>query len=344
MRSGYYPFSPPWGFKSVTNETVNRILNRVLYAGMVERDEWNVPLQQGKHEGLVSFEIFEKIQERLKGKTYAAARPDLNAEFPLRGAVECADCDKPMTGSFSTSKTGAKHAYYMCYNGDCPSCRKSIRRDKIEGEFETLLQNIVPSQKMVTLFKAMFKTAWDMQAAQSLSMKRDLERKIVASDKDIAKLLDRIVNALNDTVVGAYETKLEKLERDKLILAEKVKETGKPKHTFNEMFELAIRFLSNPYKIWDRDELLGKNTVLRFAFSAPLSYHRETGFRTPQTSSIFRALGAVNTGNFKMAGRGGFEPPKGLHPYCFSRAAHSTTLPPPRAAIPLPLGSIMHNP
>ena len=324
------PNFPKTRFGTVTNETVKRILTRTLYAGMVGMPAWGVPWRQGHHEGLVSVATFEKIQERLKGKSYAAARPDLDAEFPLRGAVECAECDRPMTSSFSTSKTGAKHAYYMCFNKDCSSCRKSIRRDEIEGRFDTLLQNIAPSQKMVELFKAMFKNAWDMQAAHSQSLKRDLERKIATCDKDIAKLLDRIVDASNDTVIGAYETKLEKLEREKLVLAEMAENTGKPKHCFNEMFELALRFLANPYKIWNNEDIMGKKTVLRLVFSAPLSYHRKEGFRTPQTSSIFKALGAVNTGNFKMAERQGFEPWVRSLAQRFSRPPHSTTLAPLR--------------
>lgn len=268
---------------------------------MVEKPDWGVSLQQGKHEGLVNFETFEKIQMRLKGKSFAAARPDLNRQFPLRGSIECADCDSPMTASFSTSKTGAKYAYYMCFKKGCESYRKSIRRDKLEGEFEGLLQSIVPSTKMISLFEAMSRNAWDMQATQSLVHKRDLDRKIRTSEKDIAKLLDRIVNASNDSVIAAYESKLETLECEKLVLTEKAASAGKPKCSFNEMFELAIIFLSNPYKLWERDNLLGKKTVLRLAFSSPLSYHPGSGFRTPQTSSIFKALEGFGLRKYEMA-------------------------------------------
>ncbi len=82
---------------TVTNETVNRMLNKVIYARMVERAELGVSLRPAQHEGLISFETFEKIQERLKGKAYATARHDVSEDFPLRGAVNCADCENPMT-------------------------------------------------------------------------------------------------------------------------------------------------------------------------------------------------------------------------------------------------------
>jgi site-specific DNA recombinase len=87
----------------VTIEAANRILNRVLYAGYIEAKMWNIPLRQGKHTGLVTLEIFEKIQERLHGKLKIAARADIDGDFPLRGFVLCGDCNHPMTACWSHS-------------------------------------------------------------------------------------------------------------------------------------------------------------------------------------------------------------------------------------------------
>ncbi len=117
------------------------------------------------------------------------------------------------------------------------------------------------------------------------------------------------------------------------MLAEKAATAGEPKRSFNEMFELAINFLSNPYKLWEGDNLLGTKAVLRLAFSSPLSYHRESGFRTPQTSSIFKALEGLGLGKYEMAERVGFEPTKELPLYTLSRRAPSTTRPPLRMPV-----------
>jgi hypothetical protein len=234
---------------TVTNETVNRLLNRVIYAGMVERPEWGVSLRPAQHEGLISFATFEKIQERLKSKAYAAARPDVSADFPLRGSVNCADCDKPMTSCWSKSKTGKKHPYYMCFSKGCVSNRKSIRRDVIEGEFDHLLRKLTPSAKMVNLFTAIFRKAWNMQAKEMDAMKAAAKRKINDNEKQTGQLLERIITASNASVITAYENQIGKLEREKLVLAEKVQNLGKPKHSFDEMFELALAFLANSRKV-----------------------------------------------------------------------------------------------
>lgn len=63
------------------------VLTRPIYAGYISHAGWNLHLVPGKHEGLISLETYEKIQERLNGAAYAPARKDINADFPLRGFV-----------------------------------------------------------------------------------------------------------------------------------------------------------------------------------------------------------------------------------------------------------------
>ena len=55
------PDFPKTRYGTVTNEAVNRILTRAIYAGYVEAACWNIPLHKGKHEGLINLETFEKI-------------------------------------------------------------------------------------------------------------------------------------------------------------------------------------------------------------------------------------------------------------------------------------------
>ncbi|WP_083206059.1 hypothetical protein [Stappia indica] len=49
-----------------------------------------------------------------------------------------------MTACWSKGRT--KHyAYYLCDTRDCPDRRKSVRKEIIEDEFETLLASLKPS-------------------------------------------------------------------------------------------------------------------------------------------------------------------------------------------------------
>ncbi|MBL1434571.1 MAG: recombinase family protein [Rhodobacteraceae bacterium] len=275
----------------VRQQKVTDILNRVIYAGYVERPKWDIALRKGHHEGLISLETFEKIQDKRNGRVKAPARKDINIDFPLRGFVECADCGKPHTACWSTSSTGVKHPYYSCKTKGCDSFRKSIRRDVIEGEFEEVLRALKPSEGLLEIMKSMFKDAWDQRQEQASATLHDVRKESRKLDKQIEGMLDRIVAAKSESVISAYEKRIEKLEREKMVMSEKLENKAKPVHSFTEMFELSLKFIANPWNIWASGQLSLKRTVLKLAFSERIAYSRKTGLRTPQVSVPFEFFG-----------------------------------------------------
>lgn len=306
-----FPDFPKTRFGTVTNENVNRILTRVLYAGYLERPEWGVSLRRAKHEPLISLETYERIQERIAGKAKLPSRADLNEDFPLRGFVLCADCEQPLTACWSKSKTGAKHPYYMCFNRDCESNRKSIRKDVIEGQFAEMLAEVQPSETMAGLALTMFRHAWDQQAERARTLRASIRRRAAEIEKEIAAFLDRIVETTNRAVVARYESRIAELERERLVMAEKLQAEGPSRKRFEDMFELTLRFLANPCGVWENGSIDRRRTVLKLTFEDKLVYCREGGFRTPKTSMVFRVLGRFCDPNAGMA-EGGRLPPNPL--------------------------------
>ena len=304
-RQPSFPKDLPGG--EIRNQRVYEMLTRVIYAGYIEAPKWNISLRKAQHEGLISFESFEKIQTRLKTTAKAPARKDINEDFPLRGFIICNDCEKPLTACWSQGKN-KKYPYYLCPTKGCPSYRKSIKRDELEGEFEGLLQGLQPSQRLFALLKAMFRDAWDARLAQAAEASKGQKENIKKIEKQIDQLLDRIVDASNGSVVAAYEKRIEKLEREKFLAEEKQVQTGRPRHTFEESFEHAMRFLSRPWSIWNNSDLSLKKTVLRLVFVEPLPYCRNRGLRTPNLSLPFKTLGTIFGEKCEMVHPTGFEP------------------------------------
>lgn len=275
---------------TIRQQVVTDLFNRVLYAGYIEHEPWGITRRKGHHDPIVSLEVYERIQARKAERKLAPARADINQDFPLRGAVNCACCDAPMTSCWSKSGTGKRYPYYWCQTKTCDMYRKSIRAEKIDAAFEEVIHSLGPSQGMIAVFKTMLKNAWSQRLAQASAQKGDLKKDIAQIDKQLDGLLVRIVETDNPSVIAAYEKKIEKLETDKMLLADKVDQNAQPKHTLDEIFELSTQFLANPWNIWVNSNLTLKKTVLRMVFKAPLAYDKESGFRTPQPSVIFRFL------------------------------------------------------
>ncbi len=265
----------------------------------MQAPQWGVSLRKGNHQGLISFETMEKNIARLVAGVYAPTRKDCKEDFPLRGAVACASCGTALTAGWSKGKY--KHyPYYFCRQRGCSEKGKSIARDKLEQKFRTHLSELEPPKPLIELASAMFRDCWEQQAAKATSAVKAFKADAVKVQKSIDQLLDRIVETSNPSVVQAYENKIEELERKRLLLLEKTENPARSKYTFDELFELSLKFLGNPCKLWDSGRLELRRIVLKLAFAGHLDYCRKTGSLNSKKSLPFRALEGISMGKMKM--------------------------------------------
>lgn len=280
-------------------QTVDNMVTRKLYTGMIEMPEWGVSLREGHHEGLIGMETYSKIQVRLKQKAYFSHRKDAQEDFPLRGSVCCSDCGALYTAGWSKGRH-RDYAYYSCRSKGCPSYGKSIRREEIEGDFEKLLRKSVPAPEFQALLTRMFTKHWDHHCGQLKRARGSLKEQISRLDQQVSGLLHRIVDASTESVIKAYEKRVHDLEMEKLVLQEKLASTGKSSGTFRQKFEPALDFLKNPQNLWRTGRLEDRKTVLKLTFASHLIYCRETGFRTAELSLPFKVLGCSHDGDSQM--------------------------------------------
>lgn len=291
----------------VRHQRVADMLGQVLYAGYIERPNWGISLRPAQHEGLISFETFQQIQNRLNGGVYAPRRKNLNEDFPLRGFVACAHCATPLTACWSKGRT-ARHPYYLCPKRGCESYGKSIRRDAIEGQFETFLKSLTPSDALFKVATAMFRNLWKTRLARADDQRKALATQLVTIEKQVQGLLDRIVDASIPSVISAYEERIRQLDVEKIALRERMASAGQPKHSFEKGLRTALTFLSNPWNLWSTGRLEDRRMVMKLAFVERLQYARGEGLRTANLSLPFKALASFS-GEKKMMVR-----PRGIEP------------------------------
>lgn len=183
-----FPEFPKNAKGEVSNEHVNRILSRVIYAGHIQSDIMDVSLRPAQNAPLISLATHRKIQQLMQEKAYIPARKDLNEDFPLRGAVRCADCDNPLTACWTKGRS--KHyAYYYCFSKKCQNYGRAIQREKIEGEFESLLHTLEPAAPLFKTATRMFETWWNYRQAQMAQRAKALEDEIRKLDGKIGQLM-----------------------------------------------------------------------------------------------------------------------------------------------------------
>lgn len=225
---------------------------------------------------------------------------NIDKDFPLRGFLICETCGHRLTSCWSTSGTGRKYPYYLCHFHGCSEKGRSTARNKVEHQFEELLQRVQPGQRTIDLAKKMFRDAWEWRLKNAAEEAKRLRTKSKQIDRDIAALLDRIVRTQNVATVAPYEQRISELQTEKAICDEKATQTSTPVHSFDEMFELSLKFLANPYEIWKKGDFAMKRIVLRLIFAQPLEYSRKEGVRTAETTFPFKVLRFLSTTDLKM--------------------------------------------
>jgi DNA invertase Pin-like site-specific DNA recombinase len=283
-------------------QRIDQLLTQTLYAGRIDIPRWNIHSVPGRHEALVSLETWQAAQDRRFGTAKAPARKDLREDFPLRGFVSCACCGEALTACWSTGRS-RRYAYYLCDTKGCAEHRKSFRKEKIEGEFDTLLTDLVPTTGLFNLAFVMLRDLWNEKLSSGSERLSSLHSELRDIERKIDQLLNRIVDATNDSVVAVYEKRIRDLEMQKAITQEKAASCGTPRVSFGETYRTAFDFLANPWKLWRSERLEDRRAVLRLAFADRLTYARNEGYRTAQISIPFKMIG-----DFKMQKNGMVEP------------------------------------
>lgn len=118
----------------------------------------------------------------------------------MHGFVVGDDRSTPLTACWSKGSHG-RYPFYLCPKRGCESCGKSIRRDKLEGDFENLLHRVQPSENVFRLARAVFTEMWNRGLAKGKAQAKAMGADIVRVERELQKLLERIADASVPTLV-----------------------------------------------------------------------------------------------------------------------------------------------
>jgi len=101
--------------KIVTYKTWQRILREPYYAGYIR---YKGDLYPGRHDAIVSQELFEKVQDTLDAKSGGGNRDRVHMHY-LKGMLFCARCRRDgrtarMVYNQALSHTGQRYGYFVC--------------------------------------------------------------------------------------------------------------------------------------------------------------------------------------------------------------------------------------
>jgi site-specific DNA recombinase len=281
----------------IYQEGVRRLLRRAVYAGYVEREEWGVSRRKGQHAALVSLDTYEKVQAKLDGKCKVRVRVSDSLDFVLRGFVLCSFCNRPMTGSWTRGRS-KMYRFLRCNTKSCVRHNKSISADRVDNEFEKLLEVVYPKAGAIQLTKTVMVESWQQRVKGAEGRQMRLEKALADTGRDIDAISARIVKVITDErLVRIYEDQITKLRKEAELLQEQLKTLGVNAVSFGTALEVVLGFLEKPRTIWKKEDLNAKRLVLKLVFAEKLAFHPKFGFETVKKSPLIGLFETVSAKN-----------------------------------------------
>ncbi len=161
--------------KPLSKQSLDNIFADPFYAGIL-RDPWSGEEFTGRHLPMVSRAAFAKVQLILGKSAMAVPHRNLRPEFPLRAFARCANCESPLTGSFSRGRASV-YPYYHCFHRTCDP-RGNYPLASVHDEFRLFLNDVSPDAPIIEKLKHRVAHAADAWAEGSRILKEKRAQEI----------------------------------------------------------------------------------------------------------------------------------------------------------------------
>lgn len=167
----------------ISKQTFYELLRKRVYTGWMVVEGQEV---RGDFEPLIDQETFAQVQRRLEAATRPRRPPapaERDAAFPLRRFVRCAGCQRLLTGSWSTGRGGARHAYYHCVRG-CVRTRKV----PLEDAWIALLEAVRPSPGYLRALRTFVYDGWQATLEGARTHRQAVQKHIDSLEARLRRL------------------------------------------------------------------------------------------------------------------------------------------------------------
>lgn len=291
---------------------VDAILRDPFHCGDIEYANWDVARRKGHHIGIISCDIYDLIQRRLKKGVNVRVRQKISDDFPLRGLITCSACERPLTAAWFKRRT---YPYYYCQHRDCKLYYKTFHRKDVEGDFQELLARNRLRPDVSKVVETVFDRVWN-QEINELDQQKQLDKSTVATlQEKITELSDMVRKARSEALQRAYEREIEQSTRKLEELELSIARGSNYSTPYRTAFGKVNKLLKNPHKAWQNVGALEKQRLFFFLFESKLQYVKKDGYRTGDLLSTTRLFEELATSNTSVCGPTGNRTPDSSMPW-----------------------------
>jgi len=225
----------------VSNSKLFIILRNRIYLGEIVYNGQTFP---GKHQPLISQELFDRVQATLPQKQFATRPKAQQYPYLLSGLLFCSACGRRMNAL--SAKSGAYH-YYVC-----PECKKRISAEKADACLLDYLRNLKIPESFLRKARPLLEAEQQKALADKKPELDRLKRDLRQCEKELQKIVDQIMAMeISPPLMKRMDQKSNELETRKQELTRKISELESEFALGVDYYSIALDMLAKLQQLHD---------------------------------------------------------------------------------------------
>ncbi|MEK6614803.1 MAG: recombinase family protein [Bacteroidota bacterium] len=271
----------------VSKQRVSEIFKNPFYCGLIVHNSLEGKVVDGKHEKVISKELFLKVNEIQSKNPHGFKWEVENEKIPLKRFLRCEGCGTYMRGYEVKAK---KIYYYKCSTIGC-NCNKNA--EQLHNMFLGKLKPHVLDSKYIDLAKYQLDATFRQLNNNQKENKEICHKKQEEINKKIERLQERFI--LEEIERDLYDKFLLKYKGEKGTIEEQIQNSAIEVSNLMEYTDISIQIALKLTEIWVSGTYTDKYGLQVLMFPNGMYYNKKTDeCRTPKENSIFPALACLS--------------------------------------------------
>lgn len=264
----------------ITIKTLHAVFTNPFYCGMLSHSALGGELIKGKHEPLVSQEIFLKVND-IKPRNYGKVKNEKYANTPLKGLLKCESCGELMRG-YIVKKKGLY--YYKCNSDKKCGCNKSAK--DLHSQFEGILEELTLEEKYVDVFKDQLRLIYTELNSNKDKANAEFQNQINEIEVKLERLEERFIN--EEIKPDLYEKFAKKFRQEKQAIEENMKGCPVSGSNLEYFINRSVEISTELPSLWASSDYSNKQKLQNLIFPEGIYYNKKKDeSRTTKVNSVF---------------------------------------------------------
>ena len=268
----------------ISEKRLNTLFLNPFYCGLITSKMLPGQVIEGRHEPLISKELFLAVHDiRQEKRTQGFIHDKDNENLPLKVFTKCDKCGQAMTGYLVKKK---RIYYYKCRTKGCKVNRSAKGMHEL---FRNVLKTFQIGKEEVDIIKLQLEEQMAVFFKSQIENATSLKTKLTEIRKKLNAIEERFVIGEIDRTL--YEKFRPKYEKECFEIEQELNKTGGYSSNLQKVIDFAVKICRNPFLLWDSGDLNSKRVFQNLLFPEGIYYNREFDrVRTPRINTFFSLI------------------------------------------------------